>query len=237
MFIRFEAGHGENLPKLETGLLPLGHQFTVQARTYEIYCLVTTNRVDQDSQLLILHSSQPGMLAMYDHNNGLRVIEAGRVSSKLLIVGVLVLPLKSPKAILTTKDLVTVAGAVEAARYCKKQLKVVKGILKSPKKKCYLSRRVSRTSRTNGNKRQPTSNERKVMSCKPKRTQCGGEICSLDVIDPDGLPMPVLGDAGPAPVGVISMFDGVGSVYHIVKKKLGKPPTVYIAAEHDPILR
>lgn len=33
------------------------------------------------------------------------------------------------------------------------------------------------------------------------------------------------------------MFDGVGSVYHIVKKKLGKPPTVYIAAEHDPILR
>ena len=33
------------------------------------------------------------------------------------------------------------------------------------------------------------------------------------------------------------MFDGVGSVYHIIKKKLGKPPAVYIAAEQDPVLR
>ena len=49
--------------------------------------------------------------------------------------------------------------------------------------------------------------------------------------------MTVLGEAGPAKVGIISMFDGVGSVYHIIKKKLGKPPAVYIAAEHDPVLR
>ena len=33
------------------------------------------------------------------------------------------------------------------------------------------------------------------------------------------------------------MFDGVGSVYHIIKKKLGKPPTIFIAAEIDPVLR
>lgn len=38
-------------------------------------------------------------------------------------------------------------------------------------------------------------------------------------------------------IGIISMFDGVGSVYHIVKKELGGPPTVYIAAENDPVLR
>ena len=33
------------------------------------------------------------------------------------------------------------------------------------------------------------------------------------------------------------MFDGVGSIYHVIKKKLGKPPAVYIAAEQDPVLR
>lgn len=33
------------------------------------------------------------------------------------------------------------------------------------------------------------------------------------------------------------MFDGVGSVYHIIKKKLGRAPTVYIAAETDLVLR
>ena len=49
--------------------------------------------------------------------------------------------------------------------------------------------------------------------------------------------MTILGDAGPARVGIISMFDGVGSVYHIIKKKLGKPPAMYIAAEYDPVLR
>ena len=35
-------------------------------------------------------------------------------------------------------------------------------------------------------------------------------------------------------IEIISMFDGVGSVYHIVKKELGGPPTVYTAAENDP---
>ena len=33
------------------------------------------------------------------------------------------------------------------------------------------------------------------------------------------------------------MFDGVGSVYHIIKKKLGRVPAVYIAAETDLVLR
>ena len=135
MFIRLKAEQGETLPRIETGHFPLGHQFSFQTRTYEIRCLVTTNRIDQDSQLLIIQAGQSGMVTTYDHNNGLRVLDSSRVNSKLLITGVLVLPVKSPKAILTTKDLITVAGAVETACYNKKQLKVVKGILKSPKEK------------------------------------------------------------------------------------------------------
>ena len=59
----------------------------------------------------------------------------------------------------------------------------------------------------------------------------------LTAIDPEGLPLAPADEAGPARVGVISMFDGVGSIYHIIKKKLGKPPAVYIAAEQDPVLR
>ena len=234
VFIRLKAEQGETLPRIETGHFPLGHQFSFQTRTYEIRCLVTTNRIDQDSQLLIIQAGQSGMVTTYDHNNGLRVLDSSRVNSKLLITGVLVLPVKSPKAILTTKDLITVAGAVETACYNKKQLKVVKGILKSPKEKRNLS---SQTSRTNGSKKKSHSNERKAKSSKPKRSHGECEHDSLSAIDPEGLPMTILGDAGPAKVGIISMFDGVGSVYHIIKKKLGKPPAVYIAAEYDPVLR
>jgi hypothetical protein len=62
------------------------------------------------------------MVATYDHNNGLRIVETERVNNKLIIVGVLALPVKSQKAILTTKELVTVAGAVEPTRYYKKHL-------------------------------------------------------------------------------------------------------------------
>ena len=234
VFIRLKAEQGETLPRIETGHLPLGHQFSFQTRTYEIRCLVTTNRIDQDSQLLIIQAGQSGMVTTYDHNNGLRVLDSSRVNSKLLITGVLVLPVKSPKAILTTKDLITVAGAVDTACYNKKQLKVVKGILKSPKEKRNLS---SQTSRKNGSKKKSHSNERKAMSSKPKRSHGECEHDSLSAIDPEGLPMTILGDADPAKVGIISMFDGVGSVYHIIKKKLGKPPAVYIAAEYDPVLR
>jgi hypothetical protein len=144
VFIRLKAEQGETLPRIETGHLPLGHQFSFQTRTYEIRCLVTTNRIDQDSQLLIIQAGQSGMVTTYDHNNGLRVLDSSRINSKLLITGVLVLPVKSPKAILTTKDLITVAGAVDTACYNKKQLKVVKGILKSPKRKRNLSSQPQR---------------------------------------------------------------------------------------------
>ena len=58
----------------------------------------------------------------------------------------------------------------------------------------------------------------------------------VEEIDPEGLPR-IIAHATLANVGVISMFDGVGSVYHIIKKKIGKPPTIFIAAEIDPVLR
>ena len=87
------------------------------------------------------------------------------------------------------------------------------------------------------NKRKSHSNGKKAKTAKLKRSQSECEPASFTAIDPEGLPMTVLGETGPAKVGIISMFDGVGSVYHIIKKKLGKPPAVYIAAEHDPVLR
>lgn len=232
--IRLEAGQGERLPKIEDALLVLGHQFTFRARDYEIHCLITTNRLDQDSQLIILHSNQPGMVATYDHNNGLRIVETERVNNKLIIVGILALPVKSPKAILNTKELVTVAGALEATRYHKKHLKVVKGILKSPRKKHRLS---PKSSQANTDKMKLNASERKARVYKPRRKQGGDEPETIDAIDLDGLPKTGLASDCQAQVGVISMFDGVGSVYHIIKKKLGKPPTIYIAAETDPVLR
>ena len=90
VFIRLKAEQGETLPRIEAGHFPLGHQFSFQTRTYEIRCLVTTNRIDQDSQLLIIQAGQSGMVTTYDHNNGLRVLDSSRVNSKLLITGVLV---------------------------------------------------------------------------------------------------------------------------------------------------
>ena len=232
--IRLKAEQGETLPRIEAGLFPLGHQFAFQTRTCEIRCLVMMNRVDQDSQLLILQAGQTGNVSICDHSNGLRVLDSSRINSKLFIIGVLILPVKSPKAILTTKDLITVAGAVDKAGYTKKQLKVVKGILKPQKKN--KERTSSQETQIYSKKEKSHSKVKKASSGKPRRSQGEGEPASLTAIDPEGLPLTILGETGPARIGIISMFDGVGSIYHI-KKKLGKPPAVYIAAEHDPVLR
>ena len=70
---------------------------------------------------------------MYDHNNGIRVVDCKHVSGKLLISGLVILPVKSPKAILMTKQLSEAAGGGEVAQYRKRQLKVVKGFLKTPR--------------------------------------------------------------------------------------------------------
>ena len=232
--IRFQAEQGEHLPKIEDNQLIIGQQFPLQARNYEIHCLIVANRLDPTGQLLILHSTQPGMITMYDHNNGLRIVEAERVSSKLFIIGLLVLPTRSPKAILTTKELMSAAGALETARYPKKQLKVVKGILKSPKKRRNVVNRVSRS--TNNNAKASRS-DKKTLPQILKRKQNDRESDPINDPDPDGLPKTLSLHAEGPKLGVISMFDGVGSVYRIIKKKIGRAPTVYIAAETDPVLR
>ena len=173
-------------------------------------------------------------MAFSYHNNGLRSVEAERVSSKLFFIGLLVLPTRSPKAILTTKELMSAAGALETARYPKKQLKVVKGILKSPKKRRNVVNRVSRS--TNNNAKASRSDKRTLPQIL-KRKQNDRESDPINDPDPNGLPKTLsLHDEGPK-LGVISMFDGVGSVYHIITKKIGRAPTVYIAAETDPVLR
>jgi hypothetical protein len=102
-------------------------------RSYELNCIIAINRADHASQLYVLQAGQAGTMKIYDHANGLREAPAGQVNGKLLVVGFVSLPTRSPRAILTTKALVSAAGIIETARYAKKQLRVVKGILKTPK--------------------------------------------------------------------------------------------------------
>ena len=174
------------------------------------------------------------MVTMYDHNNGLRIAEAERVSGKLLIIGLLILPTRSPRAILTTKALVSAAGALEVARYPKKQLRVVKGILKSPRRRRNVTSRPSRLTASNP---KPSKSDKKTPLQILKRKQSERGVGSINDLNPDGLPKAIPLSTDRPRLGIISMFDGVGSVYHIIKKKLGRAPTVYIAAETDPVLR
>ena len=39
--------------------------------------------------------------------------------------------------------------------------------------------------------------------------------------------------AAPKPYGIISLFDGCSSVHDIITEPVGRPPTVFIAAEND----
>jgi len=94
--IRLKVEQGETLSRIEAGHFLLGHQFTFQSRTYEIRCLVTVNRTDQDSPLLVIQAGQTGNISVYDHNNGLRVLDSSRINNKLFIVGELTLQSNHP---------------------------------------------------------------------------------------------------------------------------------------------
>ena len=98
---------------------------------------------------------------------------------------------------------------VEATRYQKKRLKVVKGILKSPRKRHRLS---SKSPQATANKTKLNAGERKAKTYKSRRKHREDEPKTLDAIDLDGLPRTGLASECQAQVGVISMFDGVGSV-------------------------
>ena len=233
--VQIKVPPGCSLPKLEEERLPLGHKFMFREREYEIQCLIATTRLDFDSQLIVLHTSQPGMISMYDHNNGIRVADCKYVSGKLLISGLVILPVKSPKAILMTKQLSEAAGGGEVAQYRRRQLKVVKGFLKTPRKQQRTrTSQLSPPSCKNNAKTKSSKKRAKVTRHGPPKDSKNEN--AVEEIDPEGLPR-IIAHATLANVGVISMFDGVGSVYHIIKKKLGKPPTIFIAAEIDPVLR
>ena len=235
IIVRIKVPPGCSFPKLEEERLPLGHKFMFQEREYEIQCLIATTRLDFDSQLIVLHTSQPGMISMYDHNNGIRVADYKHVSGKLLISGLVILPVKSPKAILMTKQLSEAAGGGEVAQYRRRQLKVVKGFLKSPRKQ--KRTRTSQLSHPSCKHNAKTkSSKKKAKATRHGPPKDGKNEGMVEEIDPEGLPR-IIAHGTLANIGVISMFDGVGSVYHIIKKKLGKPPTIFIAAEIDPVLR
>ena len=214
--IRIMTSQGASLPKLEEERLPLGHTFMFQGREYEIRCLITTTRVDIACQMIVLHTSQSGMISVYDHNNGIRVVERKHVSGKLLISGLVVLPVNSPKAILMTKQLAEAAGGGEVAQYKKKQIKVVKGFLKSPRKqKRTRPAKLSQPSSKNSSKAKSSQKKKRKAKHGPNK---GEKIEStFREIDLEGLPRAAVHETL-ANVGVISMFDGVGSVYHIIKK-------------------
>lgn len=70
-----------------------------------------------------------------------------------------------------------------------------------------------------------------------RQRKSDGAVGTVDEVNQDGLPETPHPNAKIQKIGMVSMFDGVGSVYHIIKKKLGGPPAIYIAAEIDPVLR
>ena len=117
----------------------------------------------------------------------------------------------------------------------RKQLKVVKGFLKSPRKqKRTRSSQLSHPSCKHNAKAK--SSKKKARATRHGPPKDGKNEGTVEEIGPEGLPR-IIAHGTLANIGVISMFDGVGSVYHIIKKKLGKPPTIFFAAEIDPVQR
>ena len=187
IIVRIKVPPGCSFPKLEEERLPLGHKFMFQEREYEIQCLIATTRLDFDSQLIVLHTSQPGMISMYDHNNGIRVADYKHVSGKLLISGLVILPVKSPKAILMTKQLSEAAGGGEVAQYRRRQLKVVKGFLKSPRKqKRTRTSQLSHPSCKHNAKTKSSKKKAKTTRHGPPKDGKNEDI--VEEIDPEGLP-------------------------------------------------
>ena len=233
--VRVLTPKGVSLPKIEEERLPLGHTFMFHNREYVIRCLITTTRVDTPSQMIIVHPNQPGLMSLYDRNNGIRIVDKKHVSGKLLVSGLVILPVNSPKAILMTKQLAEATGEAKTAQYKRKQIRVVKDVLKLPRKpkRAQPAMMLPSTNRNNAK-----TKSRKKRKKKDKRGPSKSEKIESTFrdIDSEGLPRVVEREAL-AKIGVISMFDGVSSVYHIIKKKLGRPPTVFIAAEIDPVLR
>ena len=234
--VRILTSEGASLPRIEEERFRIGHTFMFKTREYAIHSLITTTRLDATSQMIIVQAHQSRLMRLYDHNNGVRITEQRHVSSKLIISGLVILPVKSPKAILMTKQLAEATGEASTVQYKKKRMKVMKDHLKSPRKRKRTGPLTSASPVNKGKGKPSASAKRGKKKCKHGPSKGEKSESTFQEIDVEGLPRAAERDAL-ARVGVISMFDGVGSVYHIIKKKLGKPPTILIAAEIDPVLR
>ena len=234
--VRILTSEGAPLPRIGEERFRIGHTFMFKTREYVIHSLITTTRLDATSQMIIVQAHQTGMMSLYDHNHGVRITEQRHVDSKLIVSGLVILPAESPKAILMTMQLAEATGEASTVQYKKKRIKVMKDHLKSPRKRKRTGS-LTPVSPENKGKGKPNASAKRRKK-KGKHGPSKGEQSegTFQEIDAEGLPRAARREAL-ARVGVISMFDGVGSVYHIIKKKLGKPPTIFIAAEIDPVLR
>ena len=236
IIVRILTPEGVSLPTIEEERFRIGHTFVFKTREYAIHSLITTTRLDATSQMIIVQAHQAGSSKLYDHNNGVRIVEQRHVSSKLLISGFVILPVKSPKAVLMTKQLAEATGEADTVQYKKKRMKVMKDHLKSPKRRKRTGPLTSSSPVNKGKGKPSASAKRGKKKGKHGPSKSDNSVSTPQEIDGEGLPREAERKAL-AKVGIISMFDGVGSVYHIIKKKLGRPPTILIAAEIDPILR
>ena len=234
--VRILTPEGVSLPTIAEERFRIGHTFVFKTREYAIHSLITTTRLDATSQMIIVQAHQPGSMKLYDHNNGVRIVEQRHVDSKLIISGLVILPVHSPKAVLMTKQLAEATGEAGTVQYKKKRMKVMKDHLKSPRKRKRTGPMTSVSPANNGKGKPGASAKRGKKKGKHGPSKGENSDSMFQEIDAEGLPKAAECTAL-ARVGIISMFDGVGSVYHIIKKKLGKPPTILIAAEIDPVLR
>ena len=117
IIVRMLASEGAPLPRFEEDRFRIGHTLMFKTREYAIHSLITTTRLDATSQMIIVQAHQPGLMKLYDHNHGVRITEQRHVDSKLIISGLVIIPVNSPKAVLMTKQLAEAAGEVSTAQY------------------------------------------------------------------------------------------------------------------------
>ena len=69
----------------------------------------------------------------------------------------------------------------------------------------------------------PAQNTRRRVARTPRQTmrqrKSDGAVGTVDEVNQDGLPETPHPNAKIQKIGMVSMFDGVGSVYHIIKRK------------------
>ena len=118
---------------------------------------------------------------------------------------------------LPLKALVSAAGIIETARYAKKQL------LCSQRNPQNTQKSRGQSGQTvNAGCMKPAQNTRRRVARTPRQTmrqRKSDADGTVDEVNQDGLPETPHPNAKIQKIGMVSMFDGVGSVYHIIKRK------------------